>query len=39
MAPVTDFSAAEELLQDPGLKEVIEAIIDNGFEVLSRGKD
>jgi hypothetical protein len=37
--PVADFSAAEELLQDPGLKEVIKAAIENGFAVPSRGKD
>jgi hypothetical protein len=37
--PVADFSAAEELLQDPGLKEVIEAAIDNGFAVVSKGED
>jgi hypothetical protein len=36
---VADFSAAEELLRDPGLKEVIKAAIDNGFAVLARGKD
>lgn len=37
--PVANFSAAEELLQDPGLKVVLKAALDNGFAVVSPGKD
>lgn len=37
--PVADFSAAEELLQDPDLKAVFKAALDNGYAVLFRSKD
>jgi hypothetical protein len=36
--PVANFSAAEELLQDPGLKVVLKAALDNGFAVVSRAR-
>ncbi|WP_143201544.1 hypothetical protein [Bradyrhizobium sp. NAS96.2] len=36
---VADFSAAEELLRDPGLKAVFKTALDNGFAVLSQAKD
>ncbi|QIG94505.1 MULTISPECIES: hypothetical protein [unclassified Bradyrhizobium] len=37
--PVTDFSAAEEILLDPRLKEVFETALEKGDAVVSANKD
>jgi hypothetical protein len=33
--PVTSFSAADELLRDPGLKEIFKAAIANGCAIVT----
>lgn len=36
--PVSSFSAADELLENPGLKQVFETAVKHGFSVLTARK-